>query len=54
MKQGEIVAQGKPSEIMTEELVEEVFGLKAKIIEDPVTYTPLVVPLARERAAKTK
>ena len=54
MKQGEIVAQGKPSEIMTEELVAEVFGLKAKIIEAPVTYTPLVVPLARERAAKTK
>lgn len=52
MKAGKVVAQGKPSEIVTEDLVEEVFGLKSKIIEDPVTHTPLVVPLARERAVQ--
>ena len=45
MKSGTIVAQGKPSEIMTEELVETVFGLKSKIIDDPITHTPLVIPL---------
>lgn len=49
MKAGKVVAQGKPSEIVTAKLVEEVFGLKARIIEDPETHTPLVIPLARER-----
>jgi ABC-type cobalamin/Fe3+-siderophores transport system ATPase subunit len=52
MKAGKVIAQGKPSEIVTAELVEEVFGLKARIIEDPETHTPLVVPLARERSAQ--
>lgn len=50
MKAGKIIAQGRPSDIVTEELIEEVFGLKCKVIEDPVTHTPLIVPLGRERA----
>ncbi|WP_054955366.1 ABC transporter ATP-binding protein [Paenibacillus dakarensis] len=49
MKAGKIIAQGKPSEIVSEELVEEVFGLKCKVIEDPVSHTPLIIPLGRER-----
>ncbi len=48
MKDGKVLAQGKPSEIVTEKLIEEVFGLKCMIIEDPVTHTPLIVPLCRE------
>lgn len=52
MKDGKVIAQGHPSDIVTEELIEEVFGLKCKIIQDPVTYTPLIVPLGRERAKK--
>ncbi|MFC7678418.1 ABC transporter ATP-binding protein [Paenibacillus sp. GCM10028914] len=50
MKAGKIIAQGRPSDIVTEELIEEVFGLKCKVIEDPVTHTPLIVPLGRERS----
>jgi len=50
MKAGEVIAQGNPTEIVTEELVEEVFGLTCKVIEDPVSHTPLVVPLGRERS----
>ena len=47
MKDGAIVDQGAPSEIFTEALVEQVFGLASVIIPDPVTGTPLVVPKAR-------
>ncbi|MGN7453403.1 ABC transporter ATP-binding protein [Paenibacillus pasadenensis] len=47
MKDGQVVAQGNPSEIMTERLVEDVFGLECRIIDDPVSHTPLVVPLGR-------
>ncbi|MFT4216262.1 MAG: ABC transporter ATP-binding protein [Micropruina sp.] len=49
MKDGDIVAEGSPSEIVTAELVEEVFGLRCLVVPDPVAGTPSVVPLGRER-----
>lgn len=47
MKDGAVVAEGAPGDIVTAELVERVFGLGCQIIEDPETGTPLVVPAAR-------
>lgn len=47
MKNGVIVAEGKPSTIVTEKLVEDVFGLPSVIIPDPVSNTPLIVPKGR-------
>jgi len=44
MRAGEIVAAGPPAEVVTSELVEQVFGLPNVIIADPVTGGPLVVP----------
>ncbi len=49
MREGAIVAQGEPAEIVTAELVQEVFGLPCRVIDDPETGTPLVVPNARAR-----
>ncbi|MGW6918956.1 ABC transporter ATP-binding protein [Kitasatospora sp. NPDC054939] len=46
MRDGAVVAEGSPSEIVTAELVERVFDLPCQIIEDPQTGTPLVVPMA--------
>ncbi|MFT3887632.1 MAG: ABC transporter ATP-binding protein [Arachnia sp.] len=46
MKDGHIVAQGNPSEVVTAELVDEVFGVRASVIPDPETGTPLIVPAA--------
>lgn len=48
MKDGRVVATGAPSQIVTAELVREVFGLACRIIDDPETGTPLIVPLARQ------
>ncbi len=45
MRDGEIVASGDPSTIVTAERVEEVFGLPCSVIPDPHAGTPLVVPL---------
>ncbi|MFZ4834049.1 ATP-binding cassette domain-containing protein [Rouxiella sp. Mn2063] len=45
MKGGKVLAEGSPKQIVTAELVEEVFGLKCMIIEDPVAHTPLIIPL---------
>lgn len=48
MKDGAIVASGAPRDIVTEDLVFQVFGLRSVIIEDPVSGTPLVVPKSRQ------
>ncbi|MEU3165344.1 ABC transporter ATP-binding protein [Streptosporangium sp. NPDC006930] len=45
MREGRVVAAGPPAEVLTETLLAEVFELDAKVIEDPVTGTPLVVPI---------
>lgn len=50
MRAGEVIAQGNPSDIVTEDLIEKVFGLQCKVIDDPVTHTPLIVPLGRDRS----
>ncbi|MFD7548450.1 ABC transporter ATP-binding protein [Streptomyces sp. NPDC059816] len=44
MKAGRVVAEGAPAEVVTEELVREVFGLDCTVVPDPVTGSPLVVP----------
>ncbi|WP_417581270.1 ABC transporter ATP-binding protein [Pelagibacterium sp.] len=44
MREGDIVAEGAPQEIVTAELVEHVFGLPCIIIEDPLARTPMVIP----------
>ncbi|MEE1943223.1 ABC transporter ATP-binding protein [Streptomyces sp. TRM 70361] len=47
MRDGEVVAEGPPGEVVTAGLVERVFGLRCQVIDDPETGTPLVVPAAR-------
>ena len=44
MKDGEVVAAGDPHEVLTEDLLAEVFSLDARVIADPESGTPLVVP----------
>jgi iron complex transport system ATP-binding protein len=50
MKDGRLVAQGDPRAVVTEELVAEVFGMSARVIPDPVSGTPLVLPIGRHHA----
>ncbi|WP_449280742.1 ABC transporter ATP-binding protein [Leucobacter sp.] len=54
MRDGAVVAEGPPAEIITAELVEQVFGLRCIVVPDPVAGTPQVVPLGRlgERAER--
>ncbi|MEU5051324.1 ABC transporter ATP-binding protein [Streptomyces sp. NPDC021096] len=44
MKAGRIVARGRPADVVTADLVREVFGLDSVVVPDPVTGSPLVVP----------
>jgi len=36
-------AQGYPREVVTAELIEDVFGLACRIIDDPEAHTPSVI-----------
>ncbi|MFE5240397.1 MULTISPECIES: ABC transporter ATP-binding protein [unclassified Streptomyces] len=52
MKDGVVVAEGTPDEVVTAELVQEVFGLRCLVVPDPVAGSPQVVPLGRERTRR--
>jgi iron complex transport system ATP-binding protein len=47
MKSGSLVAQGTPHEVITAELVAEVFDVRCRVVSDPVSGTPLVIPVSR-------
>jgi iron complex transport system ATP-binding protein len=46
MKQGAVVLQAPPREVFTEALLEDVFGLRADVLDDPRSGLPVVVPIS--------
>jgi iron complex transport system ATP-binding protein len=54
MKNGRIVTEGTPSEVVTAATVEDVFSLPCDVIADPRSGTPLVIPLGRHRLASAR
>ncbi|MFC8504203.1 ABC transporter ATP-binding protein [Pedococcus sp. NPDC057267] len=51
MRDGRIVAEGPPTEVVTENVVRDVFGLDCRVVPDPVSGTPMVVPVGRHHWA---
>ncbi|MGW7202767.1 ABC transporter ATP-binding protein [Streptomyces sp. NPDC054837] len=47
MREGAILAQGHPRDVITAELLHEAFGLRARVIDDPVGDRPVIVPIGR-------
>jgi iron complex transport system ATP-binding protein len=47
MKGGRIVAEGTSADVVTEDLVRDVFGLDSRVLPDPISGTPLIIPLGR-------
>ena len=52
MAKGQVYAVGPPEEILTEQMVSDVFGLESRVIEDPVTGKPMMIPLGRHGVSK--
>lgn len=50
MNAGRIAAEGTSLEVVTEGLVRDVFGLESRVLPDPVSGTPLIIPLGRHHA----
>ncbi len=49
MKAGRVVAQGAPADVLSAELIQDVFGLACHLVVDSATGTVLVVPDRTER-----
>jgi iron complex transport system ATP-binding protein len=50
MKNGAILAEGAPNDVITAAVVTEVFGLECEVVPDPVSATPMIVPRGRHHA----
>ena len=48
VQQGKVYGMGTPKQVMTEEMVQEVFGLECRIVPDPVAETPMCIPMGRK------
>lgn len=49
LSNGNIYDRGKPAEVINEAMLLDVFGLECKIVSDPVSGTPMCVPIGRKR-----
>lgn len=47
VKSGKLVAEGKPTDVLTADLVKTVFDLNCVVIPDPISDTPLIIPKGR-------
>ncbi|MEP7163941.1 MAG: heme ABC transporter ATP-binding protein [Ferruginibacter sp.] len=43
LKDGRLITSGKPADIITETMIENVFGLRTRVIKNPVTGLPLMI-----------
>lgn len=53
MRAGDVVAQGPPAEVLTEDLVHDVYGLANRVVPCPETGAPMAVPAAQPLGART-
>ena len=47
MSGGKIVAEGAPADVVTPKIIREVFGIEAEVAPDPISGTPMIVPIGR-------
>ena len=47
LRKGKLVSQGSPEDIITSELINDVFGLDCEVIKDPVSHSPFIIPKGR-------
>ena len=44
MKGGKLIAEGAPKDVISTDLMREIYGLDCSIITDPETLDPYVIP----------
>lgn len=51
LRSGRVVASGPPNDVMTSDLIREVFDLDALVVPDPVSGSPIVLPRGRHHVS---
>ncbi|WP_369140890.1 ABC transporter ATP-binding protein [Modestobacter versicolor] len=51
MADGRVQATGAPEQVLTEECVRAVFGLDSRVVVDPISGRPLMLPIGRHHVA---
>lgn len=54
MAHGRMLAAGSSAEVLTEETVRTVFGLDSRVVPDPLTGRPMVIPIGRHHTVGTR
>jgi len=49
LRDGRVHAAGAPGDVVDAAFIQDVFGLEASVVEDPVTGTPLCLPISQPR-----
>ncbi len=47
LREGQLVKEGTPDDVISEDLIRNVFGLTCSVIKDPVSGSPFIVPKGR-------
>ena len=55
LREGEMVAEGDPQEVLTADLIRMVFGIDAHIVNHPTSGSPMCIPIptAHEHAGRS-
>jgi len=52
MKNGHLIKEGTPEEIITSDTINEIYGIHSLVISDPLSKSPLVIPISSHDAAR--
>ncbi len=47
IRQGRLIVEGTPTEVISPELIKDIFGLDCCVMNDPVSNSPLVIPIGK-------
>ncbi len=47
MREGTLVSEGTPEEVITEKMIKEVYNMSSSVITDPVSGSPFILPKGR-------
>jgi iron complex transport system ATP-binding protein len=54
MKEGAVQAVGAPEDVVTEELIQDTFGLPCRVVDDPETGHPMIIPRRRPGSGRRR
>jgi iron complex transport system ATP-binding protein len=54
MRDGRVEFTGAPEKVLTQDTVRQVFGLESRIMTDPVSGRPIMLPIGRHRLAMSE